>query len=161
MIPLIKMSIIERSMRQNLFLSGLPLLLFLFSYSTARSQDIQEPPNTGLDSCVDFISSQSPTMVSEIGFAKKDNWVFVYERNGATYTDFTAKIAHVGRYDCNDDASNIDRYRSIGLLSHELGHIQLGNYELKTSESEYVESKCYSEGYALWNNIVSVDENSG
>lgn len=127
------------------------LIISLLCPAYAKSQAF---PVTGLGQCVDFISAASTTLTSQI---QAHVGVRAYGLP-PSYDPLTAKIL-VPPYSC-DSNDWPGLYKTVGYLSHELGHHEAGvpNIDAPITKAQYVERNCVWEAKAVVNNAVVSDQ---
>ncbi|WP_322534411.1 hypothetical protein [Stenotrophomonas maltophilia] len=127
------------------------MIISLLCPAYAKSQAF---PVTGLGQCVDFISAASTTLTSQI---QAHVGVRAYGLP-PSYDPLTAKIL-VPPYSC-DSNDWPGLYKTVGYLSHELGHHEAGvpNIDAPITKDQYVERNCVWEAKAVVNNAVVSDQ---
>ncbi|MDR6096343.1 hypothetical protein [Stenotrophomonas sp. SORGH_AS_0321] len=126
----------------------------LASLFLTLSSQAQVMPVTGLGTCVDFVTSASTTISGQVSVHPAARLYGLPPR----YDPVTKNI-YVPPYSCESwDVDGI--YRTIGYLSHELGHWVVGNPNIAAplTKAQFTEKMCAWEGAAIRNNGIGRNE---
>ncbi|RZZ84908.1 MULTISPECIES: hypothetical protein [Pseudoxanthomonas] len=133
---------------------ALCLLVLLYLFSPLASAQTM---NTGLGYCIDGIGEASSTLRSQVAAHTAGR----FYGNPPRY-DPATKIIYVPPYSC-DSFDTVGLYRTLGYLSHELGHHVAGIPDISAplTRDQYITKMCVWEANAVSNNGVVRGEISG
>ncbi|UYC11865.1 hypothetical protein [Xanthomonas sp. CFBP 8445] len=116
----------------------------------AHAQD--QPVNTGLGQCVDFVIYGSGTLTGQVNGTK---FPFVY--GPASYLDKSGKTVYIENYSC-DSQDVPGLYQRVSAVGHEMGHLYLDQGWVLGSRDDYIAKACTNEGRAVLNNSTARNE---
>ncbi|MCC8533244.1 hypothetical protein LN457_10600 [Xanthomonas phaseoli] len=112
----------------------------------------QQPVNTGLGECVDFVIFASSTLTGQVNGT---TYPFVY--GPATYLDKPGSTVYIQNYSCaSNDIPGL--YSRVSMVSHEMGHLYLDQGWVLGTREDYIAKACTNEGRAVLNNSTARNE---
>ncbi|MEX0181327.1 MULTISPECIES: hypothetical protein [unclassified Stenotrophomonas] len=132
--------------------SAVLLFLVLLGIYVPQAQSQDQPVDTGLGDCVDFVIYGSPTLTTQVN---STDFQFLY--GPGSYLDKPGKKVYVSNYTCSPNNLAGLNY-AVAQVAHEMGHLYLDQGWPLGTRADYIEKACTNEGLAVLNNVTARNE---